>query len=128
MLIVIFERQWASGKERTHGKQHIRHILLDRLQIRHRLDALMHRHALAREDGLVDAEAARRDRQQAAVRGDLVAHCDGDDVAGDELRGVDALDLAVAVRLGLVGRVFFECLVRSDPCLAHYVQIDLRYG
>ena len=98
----------------AYREQHIRHVLLHRLQVRDFLDGLVHRDALTGENGLVDAEAAGRDGKQTAVRGDLVAHGDRDDVSGNELRGVDARHLAVAVHLGLIWRVLLQSLCRSE--------------
>jgi hypothetical protein len=47
-------------------------------------------------------------REDPAVCGDAVTDCDRDDISGNQVVGLDALDGAVANDLGLVGRVFLE--------------------
>lgn len=90
------------------GEQHVDLVLLDGLGILDGAGVLAHTLRLAGQDTLVDAEAVAVDGEQAAVGGDAVAHGHDDDIAGDQVLGLDALDLAVADRLGLVGRVFLQ--------------------
>lgn len=94
--------------DRRARKQHVDLVLLDSILVLDRLDALSDALALAREDRLVDAEAVGLERQNAAVGWDAVSDRDGDDVAGNELVGLDAPELAVANNLCVEGRVFLE--------------------
>lgn len=67
------------------GEEHVDHVLLDGLEIWDCFGGLVDGGGFACEDGLVDAEAAGGDGEEATVGRDLVSYGDGDDVAGDEL-------------------------------------------
>ena len=88
-----------------------------------RLDRLQHRRALARQRRLLDLE--RRGDDQAAVRRDLVARLEGDDVAGHELLGRDVRALAAAADVRLDQQHLLE---RGDALggLALLVQAEDR--
>lgn len=117
-LVDISNRRVGTGQDDQRNRmarddgcareQHVDLVLLDGIRILDHAGVLGHRLALARQDGLVDVEAVALDRQDPAVGGDPVADGDGDDIAGDQLVGLDARNVSVAHDLCLVGRVFLE--------------------
>ena len=103
-----YQRGRMARNNRGAGEQHIDLILLDGALILDSPGILGHALALSGQDRLVDVEAVALDRQDPAVSGYPVANRDRDDISGNQLVGLDALDVAVAYDLGLVGRVFLE--------------------
>ena len=85
-------------------------VLLHRGCLCDDLNRLVYTDTFTSENGLVNAEAARGDREQTAVSRNLVSHSHRDDIARNEFGRMDAGELAVAVDLGFVWRVFLECL------------------
>lgn len=98
----------VSGDNGGAGEQHVDLILLDGILVLDGIRTLADTLAFTGEDGLVDAEAVALNREQSAVGWDAVAHRNGNNIAGNEVVGLDALDETVANHLGLVRRVFLE--------------------
>lgn len=95
----------------TYRKQHVRHVLLDRLDIRHDILRFADAHTLARENRLIDAEAARRHGQEPAVRGNPVADGHKDDVTRNDPRRWYAVDFAGAEYVGFIWGVLHQGLI-----------------
>ena len=94
----------------TYRKEHVRHVLLDRLDIRHDTLRFADAHTLARENCLIDAEAARRHGQEPAVCGNPVTDGHDDDVTWNDLRRQYAVDFARAEYVGFIRGVLHQGL------------------
>jgi hypothetical protein len=103
---------WSRGlaRDHTHGEEEVGHVLLDGARVCDDLERLVHTLALTREDGLVDAEVARRNGHEAGVCWNLVTDGDRDKVAWHELGGMDAINLTITEDFSFVGRVLLQCL------------------
>lgn len=84
--------------------------MLNSTSIRDDIEDLADAGTLTRENGLVDAEVGRRNGEQPAVGGNLVANSDGDDITRYELCRMNTSPLSVAEDLRFVGRVLLESL------------------
>src|SRR5258708_25827375 len=97
-------------KRVTYREKHVGHVLFDRLFIRNNIDTLVHTRTFSCEDGLVDSEATRRDREQPAVCWDLVPNGYGDDISRNQFRSMNASKLGRPKSLCFIWRVLFESL------------------
>lgn len=68
--------QWTGNRatSETNREKHIGHVLFDGSGIRNDVGGLADTGTLARENGLIDAEAARDDGEQSAIGGYFVSH------------------------------------------------------
>jgi hypothetical protein len=98
-----------SSDNRGTREEHVDLVLLDSVGVLDGVRVLANTLALSRQDTLVDAEAVAVDRQNSAVGRNAIAHGHLDDVSWNQLVCLDALNLAIANDLGLVGRVLLEC-------------------
>lgn len=98
----------VSSNDGGAGEEHVDLVLLDGITIGDFLYIFADTLRLAGENGLVDAERVAVDGQDAAVGRDTVADRDGNNVAGNQLVSLDALDLAIADDFGFVGAVFLK--------------------
>jgi len=99
-------------KGATYREKHVGHVLFHRLFIRNNTDTLVHACTFSCEDGLVDSEATRRDREQPAVCWDFVPNGYVDDVSWNQFRGMNASKLGRPKSLCLIWRVLFESLYK----------------
>ncbi len=97
----------------TYREEQVDHVLLHSASIRNDVEDLADTGTLTGENGLVDAEVRRRDGEQSAVGGDLVADGDGDYITRNELCCMYASPLSVAEDFRLVGGVLLESLCES---------------
>jgi hypothetical protein len=102
------------GKGGTYREKHVGHVLFHRLFIRNSVDRLVHARTFSCEDGLVDPEATRRDREQPAICWDLVSNGYGDDVSRDQFCSMNASKLGRPKSLCFIWGVLFESLYRSS--------------
>lgn len=107
---VLVSRNVHESRGGTHGKDDVRHVLFHRPRIFHRVHRLVYTLALSREDGLVNTEAARGNGEHPAIRRNLVANGNGNDVSRDELQGMNARNLAIPKDLGFIRRVLLQSL------------------
>jgi hypothetical protein len=90
-------------------EEHVDLVLLDSVGVLDGVRVLADTLTLSGQDTLVDTEAVAVDRQDSAVGRDAIAHSHLDNVSWNQLVCLDALNLAIADDLGLVGRVLLEC-------------------
>lgn len=98
------------------GEEDVDLILQDSLVVAQNCPAVLaNTLALASKDGLVNGEAVAFDGNQPAVCGNPGANRDIDNIAWNELLGLDAVNLPIAHNVGLVRRVLLE---RSNGLLS----------
>jgi hypothetical protein len=90
-------------------EEHVDLVLLDSVGVLDGVRVFADTLALSGQDTLVDTEAVAVNRQNSAIGRDAIADSDLDNVSRNQLVGLDALNLAIANDLGLVGRVFLQC-------------------
>jgi hypothetical protein len=95
----------------TYCEEHVRHVLLDRLDVRHDILRFADAHTLARKDCLINAEAARRHGQEPAVCGDPVTDRHDDDVTWNNPRRWYAVGFAGAEHPGFIGGILHQGLI-----------------
>lgn len=98
----------------TYGEQHVGHVLLYGTFVINHINGFRHAGAFARKDSLIDAERAGRNREKSSVRGNAVAHRDGQNVSWDDVFGVDVRGPAITSDLCDIRRVFLESLIRCQ--------------
>jgi hypothetical protein len=119
VLVDIANRSVGSSKNNDSGsvssnncgtrEEHVDLVLLDSVGVLDGVRVFADTLALSSQDTLIDAEAVAVDRQNSAVGRNAITHGDLDNVSRNQLVGLDALNLAIANDLGLVGRVFLKC-------------------
>jgi hypothetical protein len=90
-------------------EEHVDLVLLDSVGVLDGVRVLADTLALSGQDTLVDTEAVAVDGQNSTVGRNAIAHGHLDDVSRNQLVCLDALNLAIANDLGLVGRVLLKC-------------------
>ena len=90
-------------------EEHVDLALLDSVVVLDGVRVLADTLALSSQDTLVDTEAVAVDRQNSAIGRYAIAHSHLDDVSGNQLVCLDALNLAIADDLGDIGRILLKC-------------------
>lgn len=99
----------VSSNNSSTREEHVDLVLLYGVRILDGICVLANTLTLSGQDALVDAEAVAVDGQDSAVGRNAVTHGHLDDVSRNQFVCLDALNLAIAYDLGLVGRVLLEC-------------------
>ena len=97
-------------KENTHWEKHVCHVLFDGLVINHDIHRFVNASALSSQDGLINAETTRWNREQSTVRRDFVTDRDRDDVSRHEIGRMYTCNFARPENLCFVWRIFFQRL------------------
>jgi hypothetical protein len=90
-------------------EEHVDLVLLDSVVVLDGVCVLADTLALSSQDTLVDTEAVAVDGQNSAVGRNAIAHSHLDNVSGNQLVCLDALNLSIANDLGHIGRVLLKC-------------------
>lgn len=88
--------------------------MLDSPDVRNSVRILVYTDTFTSQDSLVQAEAARGNRDEAAVGRDFIADSDSDDITWNKLRCMYARNLTGAKHRSLIWRIFFESLDKKE--------------